>query len=199
MSRTADPRRREVILAAARQTFERDGFANARMQDIARRARMAVGTLYLYFDSKDALARAIASDTFAAAGAVMVQILEEKPLTRSRVRLLVKRVFDVVLDNEAVGRLGIPLSGVAPTLAPEAYATVVSQLTWSLDRQMQQGHVRHYEASTLADFVTILLRRAVLQSAEHGRAREPYESTVADLLCAVLLAPPSKPARVNSD
>jgi AcrR family transcriptional regulator len=188
MSRTADPRRREVILAAARQTFERDGFANARMQDIARRARMAVGTLYLYFDSKDALARALASETFAAAGRVIVETLEEKPLTRARVRLLVKRVFDVAFENAAVGRFGIPLSDISPTLAPQAYATVVSQLAWSLDRQMELGHVRRYDAQTLADFVTILLRRAVLQSAENDRAREPYESTVVDLLCAVLLS-----------
>jgi len=187
MTRTADPRRREAILAAARQVFQRDGFADARMQDIARRARMAVGTLYLYFDSKDALARALASETFAAAGAVIAQVFEEKPLTRARIRLLVKRVFDTVFENEAVGRLGIPLSDIAPTLAPEAYAHVVSQLAWALDRQMEQGHVRRYEASTLADFVTILLRRAVLQSADHGRVREPFESTVVDLLSAVLL------------
>jgi hypothetical protein len=52
---------------------------------------------------------------------------------------------------------------------------------------MEQGHVRRYEPATLADFMTILLRRAVFQSAEHGRVREPYESTVVDLLCAVLL------------
>ena len=187
MPRTADPRRREAILAAARQIFQRDGFADARMQDIARRARMAVGTLYLYFDSKDALVRALATDIFVAVGAVMTEVLEEKPLTRARTRLLVKRVFDTVLANEAVGRLGIPLSDIAPTLAPEAYAQVVSQLAWALDRQMDQGHVRRYQASTLADFVTILLRRAVFQAAENGGVREPFESTVADLLCAVLL------------
>jgi AcrR family transcriptional regulator len=186
MSRTADPRRREAILRAARQTFERDGFAGARMQDIARRARMAVGTLYLYFESKDALARALASETFAAAGLVIIETLE-KPLTRARVRLLVSRVFDAVFENGAIGRIGIPISDIEPTLAPEAYAHVVSQLAWALDRQMEEGHVRRYEAATLADFMLILLRRAVLQSADNGRVREPYESTVVDLLCAVLL------------
>jgi AcrR family transcriptional regulator len=186
MSRTADPRRREAILRAARQTFERDGFAKARMQDIARRAGMAVGTLYLYFDSKDALARALASETFVAAGVVIMEVLE-KPLTRARVRRLVERVFDTVFENPTVGRLGIPLSDVFPTLAPEAYGHLVSQLAWALDRQMEQGHVRRNEPSTLADFMTILLRRAVLQSADNGRVREPYESTVVDLLCAVLL------------
>lgn len=186
MSRTADPRRREAILTAARQTFERDGFAGARMQDIARRARIAVGTLYLYFESKDDLARALATETFTAAGLAIIETLE-KPLTRVRVRLLVSRVFEVVFENGAIGRIGIPISDIEPTLAPEAYAHVVSQLAWALDRQMEQGHVRRYEVSALADFVLILLRRAVLQAADNGRVREPFESTVVDLLCAALL------------
>ncbi|MGH9884316.1 MAG: TetR/AcrR family transcriptional regulator [bacterium] len=186
MSRTADPRRREAILEAARQTFERDGFADARMADIARRAKMAVGTLYLYFDSKDAIARSLASVSFARAGAVMIAILQ-KPLTRARVALLVKRVFDTVFENPGLGRFGIPLADAAPTLAPEAYAAVVSQLAWALDRQMEIGCVRRYDAVTLADYVTILLRRAVLQSANDGRKREPYLSTVTEVLAAALL------------
>ena len=58
MSRIADPRRRDDILDAARHTFQRHGYADARMTQIARRAKIAVGTLYLYFDSKEAIASA---------------------------------------------------------------------------------------------------------------------------------------------
>src|SRR5690348_13197261 len=92
MSRTADPRRREDILTAARQTFERDGFGGAGMKDIAPGARRAVGALYLYCEWKDALARARGGDPFARAGLPIFETLD-KPLTRARVRLLVNRVF----------------------------------------------------------------------------------------------------------
>ncbi|MDJ0922875.1 MAG: TetR/AcrR family transcriptional regulator [Henriciella sp.] len=53
-----DSRRQELLDAALDEFFER-GFSAARMEDIAKRAGLSKGTLYLYFDSKDALFKAI--------------------------------------------------------------------------------------------------------------------------------------------
>ncbi len=47
--------RREVLLTAALHEFFERGFSAARMDDIAKRAGLSKGTLYLYFDSKEAL------------------------------------------------------------------------------------------------------------------------------------------------
>ena len=188
MPRTADPQRREKILDAARQTFLRDGFADARMTDIAKRARIAVGTLYLYFDSKDAIANALAAATFAKAAAAILAVLDAPVrFTRARVALLVQQTFETVFADPTVGRIGIPLADVAPTLVPEVYARVVADMADALARQMERGSVRRYHPGALADYVVILLRRAVLQSAMHGRRREPYESTVVELLAGALL------------
>ncbi len=41
--------KREAILGAALEAFEASGFERARMEDIARRAGVAKGTLYIYF------------------------------------------------------------------------------------------------------------------------------------------------------
>ena len=51
--------REQRILAAARHLFDRKGYGGAAMEDIARRASLAVGTLYNYFPSKDDLLLAI--------------------------------------------------------------------------------------------------------------------------------------------
>ena len=51
--------REQRILAAARHLFDRKGYAGTAMEDIARRASLAVGTLYNYFPSKDDLLLAI--------------------------------------------------------------------------------------------------------------------------------------------
>ena len=51
--------RRGRILAAAAQIFAARGYAATGMGDVARRARLAVGTLYNYFPSKRELALAI--------------------------------------------------------------------------------------------------------------------------------------------
>lgn len=60
--KTEDKRRR--ILSAALDCFEKQGFDAARMDDIARCAGVAKGTIYNYFKSKEELLRAL-SEGFA--------------------------------------------------------------------------------------------------------------------------------------
>ena len=60
----ADARQnRARILAAARERFAADGI-DAQIDDIAREAGVAVGTIYHHFGSKDALLEAIVHDRF---------------------------------------------------------------------------------------------------------------------------------------
>jgi AcrR family transcriptional regulator len=47
--------RRGAILDAAESIFKAKGFANATMEDIAREAELAKGTIYLYYKSKEEL------------------------------------------------------------------------------------------------------------------------------------------------
>src|SRR5437762_5399820 len=47
--------RREAILAAALDEFSARGFAATRLEDVARRAEVAKGTIYLHFADKEAL------------------------------------------------------------------------------------------------------------------------------------------------
>lgn len=48
-------RRREDIVQAALEVFDRDGFEGARIDDVAAEADVAKGTVYLYFKNKEAL------------------------------------------------------------------------------------------------------------------------------------------------
>ena len=47
--------KREAILSAALEEFAAQGFAAARLDDVARRAGVAKGTIYLYFRDKESL------------------------------------------------------------------------------------------------------------------------------------------------
>src|SRR6202040_177631 len=47
--------RRDAILEAALDEFSAKGFAAARLDDVARRAGVAKGTIYLYFADKESL------------------------------------------------------------------------------------------------------------------------------------------------
>src|SRR3954465_6174363 len=60
----ADARRnRTAIVKAARAVFAKYG-RDAQMDDVARRAKVGVGTLYRHFPTKDALLAAIVEDKF---------------------------------------------------------------------------------------------------------------------------------------
>jgi AcrR family transcriptional regulator len=51
--------RREQIMAAAKEVFARKGFHETTIADIAKRAGLAYGSVYWYFDSKDELFHAL--------------------------------------------------------------------------------------------------------------------------------------------
>jgi AcrR family transcriptional regulator len=57
------------ILEGARKTFMEFGFDGSSMGQIARAAGVSKGTLYVYFDSKEALFQAIAADEIRSQGA----------------------------------------------------------------------------------------------------------------------------------
>jgi AcrR family transcriptional regulator len=56
---------REEILEAARTLFVAEGYANVSMRKIADRVGCAPGTIYLHFEDKAAILRAICIETFA--------------------------------------------------------------------------------------------------------------------------------------
>jgi AcrR family transcriptional regulator len=52
-------RTRATLVTAARSVFERDGYVDARITDIADEAKVASGTFYTYFDSKEEIFAAV--------------------------------------------------------------------------------------------------------------------------------------------
>jgi TetR/AcrR family transcriptional regulator len=60
--RTADPNTLPRILDVAEQLFARQSFSDVRMEDVAAKAQVAKGTLYLHFANKESLFRAMAAN-----------------------------------------------------------------------------------------------------------------------------------------
>lgn len=73
----ADARRnREAILNAAKAVFARQG-VDAQMDDIARRAKVGVGTLYRHFPTKNVLIEALVADRFSQIAGFVADALED--------------------------------------------------------------------------------------------------------------------------
>ena len=60
--RTADPKKLPRILHVAEQLFARQPFSEVRMADVAAKANVAKGTLYLHFANKESLFRAMIAE-----------------------------------------------------------------------------------------------------------------------------------------
>jgi AcrR family transcriptional regulator len=66
---------RARLVAAAKQIFERDGFLDARISDIAERAGLSHGSFYHYFESKEEVFREVANEVDARLTAPMDTVI----------------------------------------------------------------------------------------------------------------------------
>ncbi|MBF6437539.1 TetR/AcrR family transcriptional regulator [Nocardia cyriacigeorgica] len=74
--------RRQEILDAAAKVFARKGFAASRIDDVAAEAGIAKGTIYLYFDSRDALLSGVFGSYMAETEQVLAHLGEGPALQR---------------------------------------------------------------------------------------------------------------------
>src|SRR3989449_7149572 len=87
--------RREAILAAALDEFSASGFAAARLDDVARRAGVAKGTIYLHFADKEALFQELIRHELSP----IVGILEQAAHTDVPVDVIVHRLIEMFVEQ----------------------------------------------------------------------------------------------------
>ncbi|WP_327332304.1 TetR/AcrR family transcriptional regulator [Streptomyces anulatus] len=138
MARRVDPAaRRDLILKAAVRVFARQGFAATRVDDVAGEAGVAKGSVYLHFDSRDALLTAAFEEYRAHSRAVIQQARTGPGNGLERLARLVRSVLDMVvaepelarilIDLWAAGRQGVD-SGVDIAAVYREYRAVIAEL-----------------------------------------------------------------------
>ncbi|MBX9423920.1 MULTISPECIES: TetR/AcrR family transcriptional regulator [Streptomyces] len=192
----------EHVLRAAREVFGELGYG-APMEDVARRARVGVGTVYRRFPSKDVLVRRIAEEETSRlteqARAALGQ--EEEPWSalsrflRTSVasgagRLLPPQVLRVRVDDAAVPSFGDDADDAARVpyqrgVADVADARVVAPRPVPAEERDDAG------AAELLEVVGRLVDRA----REAGELRA--DVTVADVLLVIATAAPALPDAVQ--
>ncbi|MFZ0547246.1 MAG: TetR/AcrR family transcriptional regulator [Candidatus Promineifilaceae bacterium] len=84
--------RKNQIIAAATAVFAEKGFYEARMDDIVEASGLSKGTLYWYFDSKDAIIFAILDDFFNQELAGMEQLASAEISAGEKIKLLIQQM-----------------------------------------------------------------------------------------------------------
>ena len=179
----------DAIRTAAEEILTEQGFG-ARMEDIAERAGVSVGTLYNHFEDRSALLLELIR---VRREALMVQVdevlaeVEDRPV-REQLRLLLDRVFGhfheharffaIVMQSEVVRSPGFPQRG--GTLSE--LATRVEQV---IQRGIASGELRRTGSEYYASLLLGMIRGLLTRVAETQRGEELHRG--ADVLLQVFL------------
>jgi AcrR family transcriptional regulator len=158
-------KRRAAILAAALEEFAARGFADTRLDDVARRARIAKGTIYLYFRDKETLFQDLVREMLSP----LVGAIEAAPLRDLPIRAVVEMIVDVFV-NEIYGtrrkdviRLIIAEGPRFPKLAEVYYREVIARvlpvIRARLALAVERGELRQ---NALARFPQLLVAPAIV-------------------------------------
>jgi AcrR family transcriptional regulator len=132
--------RPEEILAAAYDVFARAGFTAARLEDVAAQAGVSKGTVYLYFESKDALFRAMVHER---TGRYIAQLQEAVAdgTPRERLERFVARMWAIVSEPQAAGIAKLVQGELHnfPELARFYYENVILRVRGVLHEVLAQG------------------------------------------------------------
>lgn len=161
--------RPEEILSAALEVFTDRGFAATKLEDVAKRAGVTKGTIYLYFDSKEALFKALIRETIVpviAQGEALAQSFTGS--ARELLERLVREYWRLVGETSLVGipKLMIAEAGNFPQLARFYYEEVVTRghrlMAGVIQRGIKAGEFRSVNVMVAAKLAMTPLMHAVV-------------------------------------
>jgi AcrR family transcriptional regulator len=157
--------RREAILAAALDEFSARGFAAARLDDVAKRADVAKGTIYLYFRDKEALFQELVRSMLSP----VVGLIEAAPMADLPARMVIGAIADVFVREvfgtrrKDVIRLIITEGQRFPKLAEIYYHEVIERAVPAVRALMARAVARgELPNDALARFPQLLFAPAMV-------------------------------------
>jgi AcrR family transcriptional regulator len=150
--------RREVILAAALDEFSLRGFEAARLDDVAKRAGVAKGTIYLYFRDKESLfqelIRTMLTPLVGTIEALGAADLPMSALAQHIADLFVREVYET--RRKDVIRLMITEGRRFPKLAEFYYREVLARIIAAVRALLRRAAARGEAPPALVDFPQII-------------------------------------------
>jgi AcrR family transcriptional regulator len=189
------------ILEAALTVFAEKGFAAARMDDIARRAGVTKGTIYLYFPSKEDLFKSLVRESIGERIAeIAASVRSFEGPTADLIRLMLRGMggFLLTSDRVVLPKIIIAEAGNFPELARFYREDVIDQglglATRIIERGIARGEFRRLPPEHLARiFVAPILLMAIWRTTFARFDAAPYDydgflDTHIDMLLRALAA-----------
>jgi AcrR family transcriptional regulator len=150
--------RRDAILAAALDEFASRGFEVARLDDVARRAGVAKGTIYLYFRDKETLFQELVRTMLTP----LVGTIEALGAADVPMAMLADRIVDLFVSEvyetrrKDVVRLMISEGRRFPALAEFYYHEVLARIIGAMRALLRRAAARGEIPESLAEFPQII-------------------------------------------
>lgn len=135
-------RTRRAILDAARSEFGERGFHDASISGITRRAGVALGSFYTYFDSKDAVFRALVRDMSDQVRDHVAPVLQTAPDQVAAEQAGLKAFIDFVRGHKEIYRIIDEAEFVDPDSFRAHYRTTAERIAQRLVAAAARGEVR---------------------------------------------------------
>src|SRR5690348_10312966 len=136
--------RRDAILAAALDEFSASGFAATRLDDVARRAGVAKGTIYLHFADKETLFQELIRMELSPVVAALEQVshadISLRQVTDRLVEVFVREIFGT--RRKDVIRLVLTEGPRFPALAEFYFREVISRVMATIRDMLRRAHER---------------------------------------------------------
>ena len=182
--------RREEILAAARRVFAKHGFRGTTIADIADEAGIALGTIYLYFPSKQEVFVAL-NEEF---NALIVAAMSDVPVAVSldeTTRQRVDNVFRACESNRDLVRLVVLNSDPDSDAAQRMRAADAARngpMVAGIRAAMDAGFIRDGDARIMTKLVNGLVSIAVYQAfiLADGEDADTYRTACGDMIVSYL-------------
>ena len=171
------------ILDAALKVFAEKGFAAARMEDIARAAGVTKGTIYLYFESKEAMFKALVREAVGnALAAVTADVSAYEGSARTLLTMVLTTMGTILIESDKVvlPKIVIAESANFPWLAEFYRFEVIERglglLTSLIQRGIDRGEFRRLPPEHVARvFVAPMLLSAIWRVTFSRLDPEPYD------------------------
>lgn len=168
--------RRRQILDAALAVFAEQGFAAARLDDIAARTGVAKGTLYLYFESKEALFEELLREAAVPLQGRLARIAADPRISgRDAIFRLLDAFRREIIETDArhLVRLMLSEGSRFPSLTGFYYREILSRavplLRQILQRAHESGDIRSRKLAELPQLVMAPAIAALIWTDMFGR------------------------------
>ena len=181
--RRAEDRPREIC-AAALEVFAEKGFAAAKLDEIAKRAGVSKGTLYLYFEDKEQLFRAVVRDTVVPNVENLRSALLQTGLPfADLIRMFLARFVDITnrVPVGSVAKMVISESRNFPELAKVWHDEVVSKALGTVTALIETAQARGEVREGSARLHTFTLMGPMLMGIIYRETLEPIGGEPLDL------------------